>query len=292
MTSASSSARESTGSRLPQKLAWTARKAIGWDALVLATGARPRRLPGLSGAGVHVLRTLADARSLRAQLIPGRRLVIAGAGFIGTEVASTALALGLEVTLVDKGRLPFERTLGTEVGRLLAHRYRAHGVDLRRETLVTRLRRDGAGALRAVALSDGAELACDLLLVAAGAEPAGELLGTAGGYRHRRGGADGAPRRLRLRRRRRPLASSARPSPPARALVERRPPGRHRRPRDPRARDDELRRARTSGPTSSGSDSSTWAFRQAGHASISTLEQTRSKRTTVPPTTVSSPHCS
>ena len=160
-----------------QKLAWTAGTAIGWDTLVLATGARPRQLPGLSGPGVHVLRTLADARSLRAHLIPGRRLVIAGAGFIGTEVASTALTLGLEVTLVDKGRLPFEGTLGAEVGRLLAHRYRAHGVDLLPETLVTRLSRDGAGALRGVALSNGAELACDLLLVAAGAEPAGELLG-------------------------------------------------------------------------------------------------------------------
>jgi len=164
-----------------QKLAWTARKAIGWDALVLATGARPRRLPGLSGSGVHVLRTLADARSLRAQLIPGRQLVIAGAGFIGTEVASTALAVGLKVTLVDKGRLPFERTLGTEVGRFLAHRYRAHGVDLLPETLVTRLSRDGAGGLRAVALSNGAELACDLLLVAAGSEPAGGLLGLPAG---------------------------------------------------------------------------------------------------------------
>ncbi len=59
---------------------------------------------------------------------------------------------------------------------MLAHRYRAHGVDLRPETLVTQLRRDGAGALRGVALSSGTELACDLLLVAAGAEPAGELL--------------------------------------------------------------------------------------------------------------------
>ena len=164
-----------------QKLAWTAGTAIGWDALVLATGARPRQLPVLSGPGVHVLRTLADALRLRAQLVPGRRLMIAGAGFVGTEVASTALALGLEVTLVDKGRLPFEGTLGAEVGRLLAHRYRAHGVDLRPETLVTRLSCDGAGALRGVALSNGAELACDLLLVAAGAEPAGELLGLPAG---------------------------------------------------------------------------------------------------------------
>ena len=107
--------------------------------------------------------------------------MIAGAGFIGTEVASTALALGLEVTLVDKGRLPFEGTLGTEVGRFLAHRYRAHGVDLRLETLVTRAAPRRRWCAAGGPLSNGAELACDLLLVAAGAEPAGELLGLPAG---------------------------------------------------------------------------------------------------------------
>ena len=144
---------------------------------MLATGARPRRLPGLSGPGVHVLRTLADAIRLRAQLVPGHRLVIAGAGFIGTEVASTALALGLEVTLVDKWPPPL-RTHAGRRGRPLPRP--PLPCPRRRPTaraLVTELRRDGAGALRAVALSNGAQLACDLLLVAAGAEPAGELLG-------------------------------------------------------------------------------------------------------------------
>jgi 3-phenylpropionate/trans-cinnamate dioxygenase ferredoxin reductase component len=159
----------------------TARGNIGWDALVIATGARARRVRDVTGPGVHVLRTLADAERLRAALLPGRRLSIIGAGFVGTEVASTALDLGLDVTAVDSGRFPFEHTLGPEVGRFLAERYRAHGVDLRLETRVAKLRRNSDGSPRAVLLADGAELHSDLLLVATGAEPAGELLGAPAG---------------------------------------------------------------------------------------------------------------
>ena len=86
---------------------------LSWDALVLATGARARRLPGTPRlAGVHHLRTLADALALREELEPGRRLAIVGAGFIGGEVASTACTLGVGVTLVDGGEAPLERVLG------------------------------------------------------------------------------------------------------------------------------------------------------------------------------------
>jgi 3-phenylpropionate/trans-cinnamate dioxygenase ferredoxin reductase subunit len=147
-----------------------------WDALVLATGARPRSLPDVDGQGVHVLRTRADAERLRAELVPGRRLAVVGAGFVGTEVASTALELGLQVALVDVERLPFERVLGTEVARILATRYRRHGVDLKLGARVGRLRRDTAGRLRALILADGTELPCDVVLVAVGVAPAGELL--------------------------------------------------------------------------------------------------------------------
>ena len=100
--------------------------AVAWDALVLATGARLCRPNGL--------RTLADALALREQLGPGVRLAIAGGGFVGTEVASTALALGSEVTLVEAAAAPFEALLGREVGAALAARYRAHGLDLRTGT--------------------------------------------------------------------------------------------------------------------------------------------------------------
>jgi NADPH-dependent 2,4-dienoyl-CoA reductase/sulfur reductase-like enzyme len=157
------------------KLARTRAGDFCFDALVIATGARARRLPGLAGPGIHVLRTLDDARRLRPKLVAGRRLTIVGAGFVGTEVASTAVGLGLEVTIVDAARLPFEHTLGSEIGRVLAARYRTCGVDLRLGTRVAAIRRDGRGAVRALALADGSELQTDLVLVAVGAEPADEL---------------------------------------------------------------------------------------------------------------------
>jgi 3-phenylpropionate/trans-cinnamate dioxygenase ferredoxin reductase component len=101
---------------------------LTWDALVLATGATPRTLSGWEG---HVLRTLADAAALREGLRPGARVAVIGAGFVGTEVASTARSLGAEVTLVDVARTPLERVLGPEVGSLLAARYAEAGIELR-----------------------------------------------------------------------------------------------------------------------------------------------------------------
>ena len=163
-----------------RRLVSTSRDDLAWDSLVLATGARARRLPSFDGRGVHALRTLDDARRLRGELVSGRRLAIVGSGFVGTEVASTAVGLGLEVAILDAARLPFERTLGPEIGQVLAGRYRAHGVDLRFETTVEAVRRDSAGALRALSLPGGGELECDLALVAVGARPAGELLGALG----------------------------------------------------------------------------------------------------------------
>jgi 3-phenylpropionate/trans-cinnamate dioxygenase ferredoxin reductase subunit len=159
-----------------RRIASTSRGDLEWDALVLATGARARRPAAFGGSGVHILRTLDDARRLRAELVPGRRLAIVGSGFVGTEVASTAVDLGVDVTIVDQATLPFERTLGPEIGRLLADRYREHGVDLRLGAGVERVLRRSNGTLRGLRLSNGTELERDLVLVAVGAEPAGELL--------------------------------------------------------------------------------------------------------------------
>jgi 3-phenylpropionate/trans-cinnamate dioxygenase ferredoxin reductase subunit len=124
-----------------------------WDALVLATGLRARRLPGRT----HVLRTLDDAIRLRRELRPGKRVTIVGSGFVGAEVASTALSLGVPVRMFELAAVPFEATLGKEVGQLLADRYLDHGVDLRLATSATDLDRD-------------------VVLAAVGAEPADELL--------------------------------------------------------------------------------------------------------------------
>ena len=142
-----------------------------WDALVLATGSRPQLLPGWGGPGVHTLRTLADAAGLRAELGPGVRLSIVGAGFVGTEVASTAHSLGASVTLVDLATTPLERVLGTEVGGLLAERYRDDGIDLRLGAAVERLERGVDGRPRALVLVDGPTIETDVVVVAVGVRP-------------------------------------------------------------------------------------------------------------------------
>jgi len=148
---------------------------LEWDALVVATGTVPRTLRDTTlPRGVHTLRTLADALRLREELTPGARLAIVGAGFVGTEVASTAVGLGLDVTLIDAAP-PFERLLGKDVSQALVTRYRDHGVELRLGAGVTGLRADGDGRVRAVHL-DGAEVACDAVLLAIGATPATQVL--------------------------------------------------------------------------------------------------------------------
>jgi 3-phenylpropionate/trans-cinnamate dioxygenase ferredoxin reductase subunit len=123
-----------------------------------------------------MLRTAADAIALRAELAPGRRLVVVGGGFVGAEVASTARQLGVDVTMLEAGPAPFTRVLGKEIGSALATRYAAYGVDVRTDTQAAAFRRGSTGRVRAVVLGDGNELACDVALVAVGMEAATELL--------------------------------------------------------------------------------------------------------------------
>jgi 3-phenylpropionate/trans-cinnamate dioxygenase ferredoxin reductase component len=158
-----------------RKIATTSRgRDLRFDALVLATGSRPLRLPAPPPVAVHELRTIADGRRLRDDLVPGAHLVVIGAGFVGAEVASTARALGARVTVVEAGAAPLERVLGSEVGLLLAARWRRAGVDVRLRTTVARVDRDGRRRL--LSLSDGSELRADLVLVAVGVAPADELV--------------------------------------------------------------------------------------------------------------------
>jgi 3-phenylpropionate/trans-cinnamate dioxygenase ferredoxin reductase component len=147
------------------------------DALVIATGARARALPGPTPPGVLTLRTAADAARLRGELAGARRLAIVGAGFVGAEVASTARELGVEVTLIDLTPAPLARVLGEAAGEVLAERYRAHGVDLRMGVGLSRIGTARDGRLEGLELADGSVVACDVALIAIGAEPASELLG-------------------------------------------------------------------------------------------------------------------
>jgi 3-phenylpropionate/trans-cinnamate dioxygenase ferredoxin reductase component len=146
-------------------------------ALVIATGARARTLPGPTPPGVLTLRTAADADRLRTELKHARRLAIVGAGFVGAEVASTARGLGVDVTLVDLTPVPLSRVLGEEAGEVLAERYRSHGVDLRMGVGLGGIVTSAQGRVEALELTDGSIVPCDVALIAIGAAPASELLG-------------------------------------------------------------------------------------------------------------------
>lgn len=136
---------------------------LRYERLLIATGSRPRALPRFDG-GV-ALRTLADARELAAALAPGRRLVVIGAGFIGLEVAASARALGVEVTVVEAAPAPLAGALGDRVGLWFAELHRAAGVQVLAPAPVR------AVGDRRVELDDGTRIDCDLVLVAIGCEP-------------------------------------------------------------------------------------------------------------------------
>lgn len=139
--------------------------------LLVATGGAPRRLPFLEGfENVHYLRTLEDSRRLRAQLREGARLAIVGAGFIGQEVAATALSLGAEVTMVEALDLPLAPILGAELGRWFAGLHREQGVRLITGALLEGAR--GRGRVEELVLADGSRLACDAVVVGVGTVPA------------------------------------------------------------------------------------------------------------------------
>ena len=144
---------------------------------------------------MHELRTLADARALRDELVPGASLVVIGGGFVGAEVASTALGLGLRVTIVEAAPAPVARVLGDEVGLLLAERWRAHGVDVR---LGTGVAHDPRGCRDASTRSCSPTAACSALTPFSSASASSRSASSCRSGRRRRAA-------VRRRRRSRPL---------------------------------------------------------------------------------------
>jgi 3-phenylpropionate/trans-cinnamate dioxygenase ferredoxin reductase component len=146
---------------------------LGYDSLIIATGSRARRLPGLAGRpNVHVLRSLADAVALRAALSAGVRLAIVGAGFLGQEVAATARACGAEVTLIEAAPVPLAHVLGSQLGGWFAGMHRAEGVEVALGAPVAQALPAVAGApVRELVLADGRSVAADVALVAVGVVP-------------------------------------------------------------------------------------------------------------------------
>jgi 3-phenylpropionate/trans-cinnamate dioxygenase ferredoxin reductase subunit len=146
-------------------------ECVDYDTLVLATGARPRRLPLADDSGVPVvyLRTLDDSLALREHLTKGNRIGIIGGGWIGLEVASAARQHGADVTVLESLDLPLLRVLGPEVAQVFADLHREHGVDLRTGVQVTSIAPSGGGAR--VTLGDDGAIDVDLLVVGVGVEP-------------------------------------------------------------------------------------------------------------------------
>ncbi|MDF2270374.1 FAD-dependent oxidoreductase [Streptomyces coacervatus] len=145
------------------------------DGIVIATGAAARTLPGAEGlAGVHTLRTLDDARALRDELARGGRLVVIGGGFIGAEVASTAYALGLDVTVIEAAPTPLAGPLGETMGTIVSALHADHGVRLLCGVGVKGL--SGERKVDAVLLEDGRSIPADIVVVGVGARPCVEWL--------------------------------------------------------------------------------------------------------------------
>jgi 3-phenylpropionate/trans-cinnamate dioxygenase ferredoxin reductase component len=144
---------------------------IDYDALLLATGAEPRRppIPGVDLEGVHVLRTLEDSDALRGVLDGGGRLVVVGAGWIGCEVSASARQRGMDVALVEPQAVPLERVLGPELGAFYRDVHADHGVALHLGTGVEAI--EGDGRAERVRTSDGTVLDCTAVLVAVGVAP-------------------------------------------------------------------------------------------------------------------------
>ena len=152
---------------------------VDFDGLIIATGARALRLPfGLELNGVHVLRTQADALRIRDELQPGARVVVIGAGFIGSEVASSARSRGLDVTMIEALSAPMIGPLGEELSGWAAELHAARGVDLRMNAMVSDL--IGHRQVEAVELEDGSRVEADTVVVGIGVRPNVEWLADSG----------------------------------------------------------------------------------------------------------------
>jgi 3-phenylpropionate/trans-cinnamate dioxygenase ferredoxin reductase subunit len=153
---------------------------LRFDKLLLATGGRNRRLavPGAELEGVYDLRTVEDADRIRAAAVPGRKAVVVGMGFIGSEVTASLRQLGVEVSVVAPGSAPIERVLGAKVGGVLAEVHREHGVELGLGDPAAAF--EGSGRVERVVTGAGRRIECDFVVVGVGIEPAIEIVAGTG----------------------------------------------------------------------------------------------------------------
>ncbi|MGH9066758.1 MAG: NAD(P)/FAD-dependent oxidoreductase [Acidimicrobiales bacterium] len=155
-------------------------RELPYDALLLATGARPRPLtvPGADLGRVFHLRSFSDAEALRRAARAASKVAVIGTGWVGTEVAASPRRLGLEVVLVGRGAVPLQRALGPEVGQVFADLHTTHGVEVHLGVGVEAL--GGRRWVEEVRLTDGSVLHCDLVVAGLGALPRAGLAQAAG----------------------------------------------------------------------------------------------------------------
>ena len=155
-------------------------RRLGYDRLLLATGAVPRRVdvPGVDLEGIHYLRTVGDSERIGEQIEAGQRLVVVGSGWIGAEIAASARQKGCEVTMLEMASLPLERALGPEIGRIYLGLHRDHGVEFLPETTVERF--EGREAVERVITRDGASIETSFVVVGVGVAPRTGLIEHAG----------------------------------------------------------------------------------------------------------------
>ncbi|HZD66571.1 MAG TPA: FAD-dependent oxidoreductase [Acidimicrobiales bacterium] len=147
---------------------------LAFDGLVVATGAEPRPLPGPQPAGLHLLRTIDDCVAIKEALAEAHRVVVVGAGFIGSEVAATCRTMGHDVAVVEPLATPLAGVLGEEMGEVVADLHRAHGTRLHLGRMVRRVA--GARRVEGVRLDDDTTLPSELVVVGLGVRPAVDWL--------------------------------------------------------------------------------------------------------------------
>lgn len=153
---------------------------LAYDALILATGTRPRALPvpGADLPGVNVLRTAADVDAIRPRFVAGAKLVVIGAGYIGLEAAAVARHMGLDVTVLEAAPRPLARVTSPEVAGFFLDVHTAAGVRFALAAQAAVIK--GERGVRAVGLADGGEVPADLVIVGIGVLPETGLAEKAG----------------------------------------------------------------------------------------------------------------
>jgi len=155
-------------------------RRVPFDRLLIATGGRNRRLsiPGSELEGIYSLRTARDADRIKAEMSPGRRVVVVGLGFIGSEVAASLRQKGLDVVAIEPAKTPLFRVLGEAVGQRIADLHRAHGVRTIFEDSVAAF--DGTQRVARVITKSGLRLECDFVVAGIGIEPVVDILAGTG----------------------------------------------------------------------------------------------------------------